>query len=143
MIGKAKFKEIAGTSEAIVADRMLKRIEDKLNFDNRWNTLGLAETMLRLGRLTNSESEYLGRYMDWDSPFHGGVNWDEVPTNFLAACLELSEKRIFNTLAAVYPAPERRPVIETAEKDKDHTSYESFLAGDLTFDELAELYPAP
>lgn len=138
---KTKLKEITETPEAAAADQVWQRIESKLNFDGRYPLLNLAESMLRFGRLTNEESEYLGRYMGWSKEFHAGIDWDSVPSNFLAACLELPEKRRLNTLCGAFPCPERKAVVEASEKDSGSGNYEAFLAGELSFDELAKIYP--
>jgi hypothetical protein len=138
---KAKLKKMAETPEAAAADRVWQQIEQKLNYDGRYSLLNPVESMLRIGRLTNQESEYLGRVMGWDVPFYKGIDFENVPTPFLAECLMLPEKRIMNTLCAVHPSPERKPVIEAAEKDAESGNYEAFLAGDISFDDLVKIYP--
>lgn len=138
---KAKLKEMAETPEALAADGLWKRIESKLNFDGRYSLLNPAESMLRFGRLTNEESEYLGRLMGWDVEYFGGVDWSNCPPPFLAECLMLTEKRTMNTLSYAYPSPERKPVFDMAEKSGSDDIVD-FLSGDLSFGELQERYPA-
>jgi hypothetical protein len=127
-------KQVAETPEALAADKIWRRIEDKLNYDQRFHALGMAESMLRIGRLSNVESEFLAKVKGWDAPYYGGIDWDEVPSAFIAACLELPEKRIFNVLSYCHPAPERKPIFDVAESFPELV--ENFLSGELTFDEL-------
>lgn len=140
---KAKLKEIAETPEALAADRVWKQIESKLNFDGRYPLLNPAESMLRFGRLTNEEAEYLGRVMGWDKKFFNGVDWDAASSAFIAECLMLPEKRIMNTMSFAYPSPDRKPVFDAAEASASSSGdIEDFLGGDISFDELQQKYPA-
>ncbi len=136
-----KLKKISETPEAQAADRTWQRIEQKLNYDGRYSLLNPAESMLRFGRLTNEESEYLGRVMGWDAEYFNGVDWNAASSAFIAECLMLPEKRIMNTMSYVHPSPDRKPVFNAAEKSNSG-DIEAYLSGDLTFDELATMYPA-
>lgn len=138
---KSKLKKLSETPEGRAADRTWQKINQKLNYDGRWSVLGHIEGQSRMAKLYPSELEYLGRLQGWDTEYYGGVDWDAVPTSFLAACMELPDKRQFNTLCAVFPAPDRKRVIDASEQDPDHSNYEDFLGGDITFDELQERYP--
>lgn len=133
---KAKLKKMAETPEALASDRVWKRIESKLNYDGRYSLLNPAESMLRFGRLTNEESEYLGRVMGWDIPYHKDVDWEAVPSVFLAECVMREDSGI-RALQYVYPAPDKAPVFEAASPEE----VEDFLHGDVTFAELQVRYP--
>ncbi len=137
---KQKLKELAKSPEGLAAGKMLARIEQKLNFDGRYSALNPAESMLRFGRLSNEESEYLGRFMGWDEEFHGGIDWANVSTPLLSECVMLNGGRAINVLSYVHPSPSRIPVFDAAEKSESG-DIEAYLSGDLTFDELAERYP--
>jgi hypothetical protein len=134
---KAKLRKLASTPEALAADRVWKQIEGKLNWDGRYGVLNVAESMLRLGSLTNEEGEYLGKFMGWDVPYFNNIDWENVPSNFLAACV-MEEDHGTRILQYAHPAPATAPVFESATSDE----IEDFLAGDITFDELRERYPA-
>lgn len=132
-----KLKRMTETPEAQAANRTWQRIEQKLNYDGRYSLLNQAESMLRFGRLTNEESEYLGRVMGWDAEYFNGIDWNAASSAFIAECLMLPEKRIMNTMSYAHPSPDRKPVFDAAKPE----DIEDFLGGDITFEELKERYP--
>lgn len=106
--GKAKtqLKALSCTPEMLAANRLWQSIEQKLNYDGRYAFLNPAESMLRFGRLTEEESDYLGRVTGWSEPFYKGIDWDNVPVPFLAECV-MQEEQGFALLQELYPAPEQ------------------------------------
>lgn len=99
----AELKKIKGNAEVERIKRMEQSIEKILNYDGRWAVCHPMKGLLRLTQLTNAESDYLGRKMGWDIPYYGGVDWDKVPTNFLAACAASPDG--MDWLRLLYPAP--------------------------------------
>ncbi len=136
---KAEVKKIESTPEARIAKRLEDSINQKLNFDGRWHTCFNSEGVLRLSTLTREESDFLGRMMGWDQPYFNDVDWDAVPTPFLAACMEIGHG--MRALQSCYPAPDLQPVMDAA-NEQNPDDITAFLQGELTLDDLKQRYTA-
>lgn len=78
-------------------------IEEKLNYDGRFDVIHPLEGVLRLSRLTWSQSDFYGARMGFDKPYFRGVDWGNVPTTMLC-CAVMGDLSI-EDLQAIYPAP--------------------------------------
>lgn len=130
-------KQIGETPEAKAATEMEQIIENKLNHDGRWPMLNPAESMLRLGRLTNHEAAFLGRLMGWDTPYYNGVDWAKVPVPFLAECV-MREDEGMTLLRECYPAPGAELVNWQIVPE---VALDALRDNEITLAELGERYP--
>lgn len=121
---------IEDSAEAKRARRLMASIECKLNYDGRYGMLTDFEHGLRMGRLTNEESEFWGALNGWDKPFHLEVDWDSVTVPFLAACLEHPHGT--NVLQHCNPSPAIKPLMEALGVEDT----ESFLRGEITLSQI-------
>ena len=109
-----QLQKIEGSPQVQIALDLKERVEKKLNFDGRYEVVHPLERMVRLSRLTQEESDFLGATMGWDKPYFHGVDWDRVPDAMLA---EAAMGTIgTDTLQALYPAPEVGEVETQKEK---------------------------
>lgn len=130
-------QKIEDTPEAQKARRLMESIERKLNYDGRYSVLTRFETGSRFAKLTNEELEYLGRLNGWDEPYYNHIDWEAVPDNFLAACIEIDHG--MRALQSLYPSPDIKPVIDAANK-KNPDDITDFLQGFLTLGDLQAKY---
>ncbi|MGE0917926.1 hypothetical protein [Trichlorobacter lovleyi] len=131
---KAEIKKIEATPEARISKHIEENIEQKLNYDGRWHTCLTSEGISRLSTLTREESDFLGRTMGWDQPYYNEVDWENVPTPFLAACCEIEHG--MRALQLNNPAPSLKPLIDRITSDDEA----DFLQGVITLDQLKAKY---
>jgi hypothetical protein len=136
-ITKTDLDNIESTPEAKLARQLQESVEQKLNFDGRWNSCFTSEAVMRLGTLTRKESDFYGRLNGFDQPYFNEIDWDTVPTPFLAACCEIDHGT--RALQSVFPAPSLKPVIDAANATAPD-DITDFLQGVLTLDQLREKY---
>lgn len=129
-ITAADLNNIENSPEAKRARRLMESIEQKLNFDGRYSVLTQFECGSRFGKLTNDELDYLGKLHGWDGPYHLNIDWDNVPSNFLAVCIE--HPHGINVLQHCNPAPNIKPLIEALSIDDS----EAFLRGEYSLTQL-------
>lgn len=129
-ITKADLDNIENTPEARRARRLMESIEQKLNHDGRYHLLTQFESGSRYGKLTSEELEYLGAINGWDRPYYNEIDWDNVPTPFLAACLEHPHGT--NVLQHCNPSPAIKPLMEALGVEDT----ESFLRGEITLSQI-------
>jgi hypothetical protein len=129
-ITKTDLDNIKNTPEARRARRLMASIEQKLNHDGRYAVLTAFESGLRMGKLTNEESEFWGALNGWDTPYYSGIDWDSVSTPFLAACVEHSHGT--NVLQYCNPAPSIKSLMEALGVE----DAESFLRGEISLSQL-------
>jgi hypothetical protein len=134
---KTEIKKIESTPEVLIAQRLEASINQKLNFDGRWNNCFTTEAVMRLGTLTREESDFYGRFNGFDQPYFNEIDWDAVPTPFLAACCEIDHGT--RALQSVFPAPSLKAVIDAANATAPD-DITDFLQGVLTLDQLREKY---
>lgn len=121
---------IEDTPEIRRARRLVESIENKLNFDGRYSVLTQFEAGSRFGKLTNDELDFLGKFHGWDQPYYLYIDWDNVPSNFLAACI--GHPHCTNVLQRCHPAPAIKPLIEALSVDDS----EAFLRGEYSLEQI-------
>ncbi len=129
-ITKTDLDNIENTPEARRARRLMASIEQKLNHDGRYAVLTAFESGLRMGKLTNEESEFWGALNGWDTPYYNGIDWDSVSTPFLAACVEHPHGT--NVLQHCNPSPAIKPLMEALGVEDS----EAFLRGEITLSQI-------
>ena len=98
-----QLQKIEASPQAQIALGIKERIERMLDYDGRFGVIHPLERMVRLSRLTQEESDFLGATMGWDTPYFRGVDWDQIPDAMLAEAVMGNVST--DTLRELYPAP--------------------------------------